>query len=254
MEPICRLCGAAPAIKNSHVVPEFMYKEVYDAKHRFMPFSTEDFKQPKISQLGYREALLCLGCENRFSKWEAQLKLLVDALMIPPAHGMNVIHDAGNILVYDGVRYDAIKRAVLSIVWRMSIADKEPWQAYALGPHEEKLRLRLLSDDPIGCEVYPTTISVVKHEGKTVPGLMLLYKEPTRMDGLSGHTFIAHGVMFTMFITETEFPSDLCGGVLNETGYLPVPVISLTEIATKDLHVDLNSSFNAKTKQFHKKK
>jgi len=229
-----------------------MYKPVYDAKHRFMPYATDSFSPPSIEQLGFREPLLCTACEGRFSVWEGKLKQLVDALIAPPAHGMSVIHDAGNILIYDNVDYSAIKRAVLSIQWRMSIAQREPWQAYALGSSEENLRKALLSDAHIPCYAWPTTLSVIVHEGETVPPLMLLYKEPTVLDGLLGHTFLAHGVMFTTYLTEKDFPMKLCGGVLNETGCLPVPKIPLTEVA-QDLEVDMRSDFNARTRKFHGK-
>lgn len=61
---ICCLCLCKSKLCDSHIIPEFFYKQqgLYDEKHRFHIISTEPLKHPPIAQKGMRERLLCKKC------------------------------------------------------------------------------------------------------------------------------------------------------------------------------------------------
>ncbi len=56
----CALCLEERKLKNSHIIPEFVYKAlgVYDEKHRFGGFSTDPDDKVTTHQKGFREYLL----------------------------------------------------------------------------------------------------------------------------------------------------------------------------------------------------
>jgi len=69
----CYLCKNETSIRNSHIIPEWMYKKVYDEKHRFTNRANDD---RTFFQKGFRKYLLCQKCESAFSKWEKVLQSL----------------------------------------------------------------------------------------------------------------------------------------------------------------------------------
>ena len=64
----CRLCSGDHPLQRSHVIPEFMYKPIYNPLHQIYMF--QEGRRVKILQSGVRERLLCRGCEQRFSRYE----------------------------------------------------------------------------------------------------------------------------------------------------------------------------------------
>lgn len=69
---ICKYCNENEAIKNSHIIPSFVYEWVKKtAPTRFMRATHE----PNVRlQDGSKSALLCLNCEHKFSQIEDEFK------------------------------------------------------------------------------------------------------------------------------------------------------------------------------------
>jgi uncharacterized protein YlaI len=69
-EAKCALCQRVAELKNSHIIPEFLFGTLYDEKNRFHTFGKEGQPEAGLEQKGYRERLLCAECEQRFSNYE----------------------------------------------------------------------------------------------------------------------------------------------------------------------------------------
>ena len=74
MKP-CALCLLQKPLLNSHIVPEFMYREyIYETqngvKEKFMGVSRDEFDSVRTYGKGLTEELLCVDCELRFSRFE----------------------------------------------------------------------------------------------------------------------------------------------------------------------------------------
>jgi hypothetical protein len=69
MTDICRLCGKPSPLQRSHIIPEFLYRPLYDEKHRI---SVVKVGSDRIGYLqkGFTEALLCFGCEQKLALYE----------------------------------------------------------------------------------------------------------------------------------------------------------------------------------------
>jgi hypothetical protein len=68
MSKPCALClDTNVKLAQSHIVPEFLYKALYDSKHRFQVISTNPSVRNSLEQKGLREPLLCKACEATIS-------------------------------------------------------------------------------------------------------------------------------------------------------------------------------------------
>src|SRR5680860_660682 len=68
---VCKLCGTSAAIVKSHILPEFVYQNLYDPQHRFLDLGSSNEKTLTIQQKGLRERLLCKDCEIKLCKYES---------------------------------------------------------------------------------------------------------------------------------------------------------------------------------------
>ncbi|MCA9233611.1 MAG: hypothetical protein KDA57_23425, partial [Planctomycetales bacterium] len=76
-ELTCQLCGGPGPLCDSHVIPEFVYTDLYDEKHTFHVVSTLSTPTKKFEQKGIREKLLCAKCEGQLSKYEDYAKRVI---------------------------------------------------------------------------------------------------------------------------------------------------------------------------------
>ena len=63
---VCKLClNEKPLLKNSHIIPNFMYKDLFDYGHRLANVNLNDFSKVKYQQSGFKEGnILCYDCDN----------------------------------------------------------------------------------------------------------------------------------------------------------------------------------------------
>lgn len=156
----CKLCLEEKPLCNSHIIPEFAYKPLYDKKGRLLIFSEFDFE---YKQKGLREYLLCECCENKFSEYERFLKNELERLI-------NFIESneiSKDIEFFEfKTNYHKLKTSILIILWRMHLSKLKQFKSYNLGPYAEKLRILLLNNIPISSNDYPILISRFIVEGE----------------------------------------------------------------------------------------
>lgn len=52
----CAICKDNSDLKNSHIIPEFFYKPLYDEKHRINVIPLSQEQKRKYKQKGHRES------------------------------------------------------------------------------------------------------------------------------------------------------------------------------------------------------
>jgi len=96
---ICRLCLHESELRNSHIIPEFVYKPIYDEKHRFDVIARAKEIRNDEKQKGLREHLLCQSCETKLSQHERYVSLFLDS-------GLDVMQKKyGDYVKLEGVDY-----------------------------------------------------------------------------------------------------------------------------------------------------
>ena len=213
----CALCRQQRPLQYSHIIPEFQYKPLYDAKHRIHIVSSDPAKPDRTIRKGIREYLLCLDCEQRFSKWESYSSrvLFGDAAKL--------VRRSGKRVFLQGIDYPKFKLFLMSLLWRMGVASGPIWKEVDLGPHEEKLRLALLSGDPLTANDYSCLLIGVLVDGKFDLG-WFLPPQGSRANGHRIYRVIINGVAFVFFVSGHHHPLNLGRIAINEKNEMTLAV------------------------------
>lgn len=192
----CKLCHQTRELRNSHVIPELCYLAAYDPLHRAQKFEAEPNRR-RLIQKGLREYLLCDDCEGRLSRLEHEFKQFWYAT--PAALPSPV--PLGSVSVR-GFAYASFKLLHLSIFWRASVASSPDFNTVALGPHEDKIRLMLLNDDPGLEEHYPMFGQVLVDGGGTVAYGLVGKPQVSEHDGQQAYYASYAGVEWFLIVTD----------------------------------------------------
>ena len=158
VDPSCRLCHKVRDLRKSHIIPEFLYRPLYNSKGHVMGINGRCNRGWKPVQKGEREPLFCESCEQYFNEYfekpfHAQW---VAAKLLP-----NLWHN--DDVYWATVDYSSFKLFHLSVLFRASVTSLPTFAKVSLGPHEEKLRQLTLKRDAAEPHQYPVHGVVVVH-------------------------------------------------------------------------------------------
>jgi len=138
----CQLCLKDKQLQNSHIIPEFCYKALYDGQHRFQVLKFIPEEKKLHLQKGIREKLLCYECEQLLSPFEDHARRVFYG-------GQEFSFSVQEEMVrVKGIDYRRFKLFQLSLLWRAGLSRHPFFKKIKLGPHEERLRGMLISGDP----------------------------------------------------------------------------------------------------------
>ena len=219
----CALCLLTKPLMSSHVVPEFLYREMYDLKHRFLALSTLASDRPRHYQKGLREDLLCADCEQLLGRFESYASQVFYGKGAPKTQRQD------RMLIIEGLDYSRMKLFLLSLLWRFGVTKLAVFKGARLGSHAEKLRRMLLAEHPGDPLAYPCLLTAVtwktKHIGDFIAPPCL-----AKMDGHHIWSFVVAGIIFTFFVSShvpIEVPPP---AFLQENGTLIIMRKEITEI------------------------
>ncbi|MDA3798402.1 MAG: hypothetical protein PF692_04900 [Kiritimatiellae bacterium] len=205
----CRLCKSDGKLCYSHIIPEFLFKPIYNEKHQIT--IVDDSKEVYSTiQKGVREHLLCKKCEGLFEKWEKYfLELWFEELNI------TVMNE--KLLKSENIDYDKFKLFHLSILWRAGISSLPSFSEVKLGVHEEKLRKMLLAQSPGSSKHYQMFGYILVWPDNTV--LKELIDMPSRVKLYDhwGYQFIFGGAAWH-YVVSSHTCEDHVPYALNEDG------------------------------------
>ncbi|WP_409028825.1 hypothetical protein [Gracilimonas sediminicola] len=138
----CRLCNEDRKLRKSHIYPEFLYKPLYDEKHKYFSLTTDTDKYIKQPSKGIYEELLCADCEQKLSVYEGYARDVIYEKM------KEALKEKGRVLKLTGIDYALYKLFQLSLLWRSSIHSRPELPVLNLGTHQERLRKMILEEDP----------------------------------------------------------------------------------------------------------
>jgi hypothetical protein len=219
----CALCHSLNPLRNSHIIPEFQYKPIYDPKHRLLTISSNPQKRDRYVQKGLREKLLCDACEILFSGWEDySFRVLFGDTAKLHSKTEKTTH-------LKGIDYPKFKLFLLSLLWRMSVAKGEFWKEVNLGPLEARLRECLLNSDPLTSDEFPCLLCPVLIDGHYDPG-WLMPPDKIRVNGCTVYRIIINGVLFSFFASSQADQLKLGRHSINERGEMKLIVEEARQI------------------------
>ena len=177
----CRLCKSTRPLCRSHILPEFVYRPLYDERHRYTVLSAR-VDRDRYAQRGLTERLLCHDCEQQFAKYE---KYAAEVMTGRLGHRFKA---ANGRIVIRGIDYRPFKLFQMSVLWRGSVSSLDFFRLVSLGPREEHLRVEFLNGEPdapgdFGCVV------VFGHDRGEDIADTLFNPEPFRWAGRRMHKF-----------------------------------------------------------------
>jgi hypothetical protein len=165
----CKLCGnETKLLRKSHIIPDFMYQDLFDEKHRIheVVVNKEYPLKSKMRQSGvYDKNILCSNCDNKIigSLESYASYALYDGIELTVEHSTDNLRKYINV---KGLNYSKFKLFLLSILWRASISNLPVFQYVNLGKHEQIIRDKILNNDPGSSNEYPCAIFTHLHNSK----------------------------------------------------------------------------------------
>jgi len=190
----CKYCDQDLPLIHSHIVPEFLYTSLYDSQHRFLILSNADKKPFSLKQKGIRENLFCETCDKKIGNYEDYV-----AKVFKGGVGLTMSDKNGLITIHD-IDYAKMKLFTMSLVWRMSISSHEIFSNVKLGPHEDRLKQMITSENPGTIDDYSCVSFILYDKGELVKDLISM-PEIVKSQGIRVCRFIAGALIWMIFIS-----------------------------------------------------
>ena len=216
---ICKLCHRETELMESHIIPEFFYKPLYDDLHRFYALSTDEEEKNRLMQKGLKEKLLCGQCEALISLWEKYVREVFYG-------GVEITIDRGTrYWVVGNIDYDKFRLFQLSLLCRASVSSLTIFAPVRLGPHEERIRRMLLEKRPGEPHEYGVFIAVpLIPEGGFLKDLIAT-PDATRMEGHRVYRFVLGECSWAFFVSNHSQTLRFSHLILRKEGRLLVTMM-----------------------------
>lgn len=198
----CALCNQLGELRKSHIIPEFMFKPMYDEKHRFIVLSTDKKEPNKFNQKGLRERLLCPDCETRLSKWETYTRDLFYGGGVPVTP---IDTPSGRFLLMEGIDGTKFRLFQLSILWRASVSKLSFYKNVDLGPFEKQIGDQLLASDPGDFDFVPCLLFALIADGKPMDNFIHI-PEKVRWSEMIGYRFVFGSQIWYYVVSKRKLP------------------------------------------------
>ena len=210
--PKCKLCQLEKSlIKKSHIIPNFMYKGLYDEHHKIRTFSPSKAaageRATTMSASGeYEGGLLCKECDNTIiGGYEDYARRALYGGNLPIPRQVGVVNGKNrhgvSLSACSNVDYRLFKLFLLSVLWRASISTRPFFSEINLGPHEEVLRNMIFTSNPGEVYNYPILFLTYKNN-RSMP--VDLITQPRTNKLKSGHRasiFMITGMVYLFYIS-----------------------------------------------------
>lgn len=218
----CKLCGEPSRLQTSHIVPEFLFRPLYDERHRFHVIDKQVGLRMWRMQQGIKERMLCKGCEERLSKYEHYTAVLLTGNSPIRAQSSNT-----HVLI-SGIDYRLFKLCLLSILWRASVTKQEFFKLVSLGRHEEKVRSMIIEERPGAAAEYGCIVVFSSLDGESLSDTMF-NPEPMRWAGRRLYKFFFASAVWIFYCDSRPAPAHLSRLFLQENGTLRGPILDLRD-------------------------
>lgn len=230
-QEICAFCRQVRLLRNSHIIPEFLYRTLYDEKHRFKAYRSDRTPGVIREQKGMRERLLCDDCEQKFCKYEqfasdffqGTLRAFEDTsqptirygkaltfsrFTITASNAALTTSKTPNAIQAQGLDYVRLKLFLLSLLWRMGASKLDFFQQVELGRHQENLRELLLKNDPGEPDQYACRMWLIEADGRLVTDCQSNPRK-FRFQGLTFYRLFTTGFRLEFCVSNQRLPGNL---------------------------------------------
>lgn len=224
---ICKLClKDKPLLKRSHIIPNFMYKDLFDENHFLYEVKIDKDKSKKLSTGGFESNILCDDCDNALlGSLEHYAHYILYGIKLPKSNEVfieNRVNQHGVVMTYaKGIDYAKFKLFLLSILWRSSISNLDFFKNVDLGPYEEEIRSMILNNNPKSPMDFPCFISSYRNY-KTLPYELIGQPRRYRHSNILGYSFLIGGLLYIFLISRRDKPDYISEVAINENNEISI--------------------------------
>jgi hypothetical protein len=227
---ICKLCNKdKKLLKQSHIIPDFAYKGIYDEKHRIY---YGNFNNPErgtlIPSSPYDKNILCKECdgdiigglENYASNALYGNNLgngKIKISRIKSSDGLISLH-------IDNIDYKKFKLYILSILWRASVSKHPFFKNIDLGKNEKQIGEMILKGEPKDFSKFKTCLILAdKHKNLTTR----LVSEPRKISTSSTfYIFFINRLFYMINISDDNNLELFDYAGLKENNTINIPILT----------------------------
>lgn len=207
-EGVCRLClENRPLIKQSHIIPEFMFKRLMSTGDQaFLKGYKDKFSpDPKFKpvQTGlFEKHILCSRCDNEiigsFENYASRvLSNGPQRKRVKVSVQHHVTEKGTSFFRYSNIDYAQFKLFLLSLIWKSSVSSNEMFESVKLGPHEEVIRNMIVNGNPGKEGQYPVNILKLS-EKSNVPTQFI--EKPICIKTEAGHRVYRYTILGNIYL------------------------------------------------------
>lgn len=211
---ICKLCKQQKVlIKKSHIIPDFMYKGMFDENHKLVvqPFRQGTIEKWQIrnpSDGEYEGGLLCDECDNRLlgHYYEDYASRIYSGEFKANENPIftNCINQHGiGFIKCEQLNYHKYKLFLLSILWRASISTRAFFEEVRLEhSHEEEIRRMIFEKDAGEVSKYPIFICSYAENPTFPKDLIAQPRLINATEDLHVYSFLIKGYFYTFYVNK----------------------------------------------------
>jgi hypothetical protein len=213
----CALCDGEKELKNSHIIPEFFYKPLYDHKHRINVLPLTENEKNRYEQKGLREKLLCGDCELQISRYEDHVRKIFYG-------GTGIFITKGNPIKISGIDYKKFKLFQLSLLFRAAVSKLDFFHNVTLGPHEKEIKEMIRTENPGGKLDYPCLVILMLIERNIIIDELIYPPQYLRIDGHQSFRFLLGGCFWIYYVSSHTNRIRFPEFILSELGEIKIPL------------------------------
>lgn len=237
----CRLCGNERPLCQSHIIPEFIYKPLYDPtdKNRIYGFREKN-KSVQVFQKGLWQYLFCRECEDVFHRYENHVSPIyandfwTQGVPLKYADG-GICPDAVEL---KGINYTQFKLLFLSIFWRLSISTKY-FNQINLGPYHDTIKRMIVNCDAGTERRHGIMVCRLTLGGEHLSGLVGAFQNGRSGPQFRTHVVILGGYAIYLWLGKPDIPDKLIGFMTRERGSQVIPTLEFEKMQSLHYFPDM---------------
>ncbi len=222
----CRLCRQQRKLCQSHIIPEWAYRPIYDEDSRAIAISSEDGRRSKV-QSGLWEHLFCEDCETLFNRrFDQPFHRFWSSPRRFPLNLSNTL-----AIKISGIDHETTRRFLLSVLWRAHVSTKPILSAVKLGPHADRIRHLLVADPGAALDDgYPIYCGALRDPDTGGLARELVFTPArTRTNGQWNYDMAFLGCCWKIFVSRSA-PALPRSCMLKNDGTILMPVMNYREV------------------------
>lgn len=226
MNTQCKLCLKEKPLVKSHVIPDFMYKGMFNDEHYLIKINTNNIDQGrKIHTGSFDKSILCFECDTKIiGKYETYANdiMYLNNSEIKKYERMG--EDGLQDILITNINYTKFKLFLLSILWRAHISSRDDFKCVDLGKmHAERIRLMILNNDAKGIDDYATSIMYLKNN--SLPVKMVGDFIKTRNNAHTAYLVLINEFLYTFNVSKHDLSEIARKTCIHSSNEISVPIL-----------------------------